>query len=68
LATDGIPQSYGKTAAGERKQQLTRPGAVWKIVDVPSQNELGHFIVDDRTAQAIIPKLKSSSPKDQDQP
>jgi arylsulfatase A-like enzyme len=50
----GKPKSYGMIDAGKRKRQQTRPGAVWMIADADHQS-LGHFIVDDRTAQAIIP-------------
>ena len=51
----GSPKSYGLIGAGKRKQQRTRPGAVWMIRDPDSKQPLGHFVVDDRTAQAIIP-------------
>jgi arylsulfatase A-like enzyme len=50
----GKPKSYGMIDAGKRKRQQTRPGAVWMIADADHQS-LGHFIVDDRMAQAIIP-------------
>jgi arylsulfatase A-like enzyme len=47
------PKPYGEIAAGERKRQQTRPGAVWLITD-ESDKPLGHFVVEDRTAQAVI--------------
>jgi arylsulfatase A-like enzyme len=50
----GKPKSYGMIDASKRKRQQTRPGAVWMIADADHQ-PLGHFIVDDRMAQAIIP-------------
>ncbi len=50
----GRPKSYGTIAAGKQKRQQTRPGAVWMIAGTNNQ-PLGHFIVDDRMAQAIIP-------------
>lgn len=50
----GQPKPYGEIAANERKQQQTRPGAVWMITDTANE-PLGHFVVDDRTAQAVIP-------------
>jgi len=49
----GKPKPYGGIAAGSRKRQQTRPGAVWLITD-ESQKALGHFVVGDRTAQAVI--------------
>jgi hypothetical protein len=51
----GEPKSYGTIAAGERQRQRTRPGAVWLVTDVEGRR-LGHFIVDDRRAQARIPE------------
>jgi arylsulfatase A-like enzyme len=53
--TTGNPKAYGEIARNRRKKQQTRPGAVWLIRDVKSKSLLGHFIVGDRTAQAIIP-------------
>lgn len=50
----GQPRLYAEIAAGERKRQQTRPGAVWLITD-SHDTPLGHFVVDDRTAQAVIP-------------
>lgn len=52
----GQPKSYGQIASGQRRQQRTRPGAVWMIADSKSKQPLGHFVVDDRTARAIIPR------------
>lgn len=51
----GQPKPYGGIAAGKRKRQRTRPGAVWLISDEADQ-PLGHFVVGDRTARALIPK------------
>ncbi len=50
----GKPAPYGDIAAGKRKRQRTRPGAVWQIAD-QADNPLGHFIVGDRSARAVIP-------------
>ncbi len=50
----GQPKLYAEIAAGDRRRQQTRPGAVWLITDSADQ-PLGHFVVDDRTAQAVIP-------------
>jgi arylsulfatase A-like enzyme len=52
----GNPKSYGRIGANKRMKQRTRPGAVWLIREVKTETALGHFIVDDRTAQAIIPQ------------
>ena len=50
----GKPKPYGEIAAGNRKRQQTRPGAVWQIAG-ESDQPLGYFVVGDRTAQAVIP-------------
>ena len=51
----GKRKSYGGIEAGKRKKQSTRPGAVWLITD-EQEKPLGHFVVDNRTARAIIPR------------
>lgn len=51
----GKPKSYGLIGSGKRRSQQTRPGAVWLIKDPKSDKPLGHFVVGDRTAQAMIP-------------
>lgn len=51
----GKPKLYAEIAAGQRQRQQTRPGAVWLITD-QSDQPLGHFVVGDRTAQAVIPR------------
>ncbi|HBE69166.1 MAG TPA: iduronate-2-sulfatase, partial [Planctomycetaceae bacterium] len=55
MSPAGEPKSYGTIAAGKPKQQQTRPGAVWAIAESETNRPLGHFIVGDRTAQAVIP-------------
>lgn len=55
MTRKGDPKSYGLIAAGDQKPQQTRPGAVWMIRDADSQQELGHFVVGDRSAQAVVP-------------
>jgi arylsulfatase A-like enzyme len=55
MAPSGKPKPYGGIAAGKRKRQQTRPGAVWLITD-ESDKPLGHFTVGDRTARAEIPR------------
>jgi arylsulfatase A-like enzyme len=52
---NGAPKSYGKIDSGQRQKQQTRPGAVWMIADSITGEQLGHFVVDDRPARAIIP-------------
>ncbi len=52
---DGQPKSYGSIAPGQTKTQQTRPGAVWALGSVAAEQMLGHFVVGDRTAQAVIP-------------
>ncbi len=51
----GKPKHYGTIAAHKRKRQNTRPGAVWLITD-STDKPLGHFVIDDRSAQCVIPK------------
>ncbi len=50
----GQPRSRGVLNSGWRKPLQTRPGAVWLITDLKDK-PLGHFIVGDRTANAVIP-------------
>jgi arylsulfatase A-like enzyme len=52
----GNPKAYGEIGGGARRRQQTRPGAVWLITDLADQ-PLGHFVVGDRTAQAVIPDM-----------
>jgi len=52
----GKPRPYGEIAAGERKRQQSRPGAVWLVTD-NSSRPLGYFEVGDRTAQAVVPQI-----------
>lgn len=59
MSRDGQPKPYGEIAAGSRKRQQTRPGAVWQIAD-ESDKPLGYFVVSDRTAQAVIPQKSKS--------
>lgn len=53
----GTRKPYGTLEAGWRKPQKTRPGAVWLITDSDEQ-PLGHFVIGDRTAKAVIPQSK----------
>lgn len=54
----GGTKSYGRIDPGARKQQQTRPGAIWMVADGASQQALGYFVVDDRTAKAIVPAAR----------
>ncbi len=58
MDSDGKPKSYGVIEPGERQSQQTRPGAVWMVQDTVNKQPLGHFVVDDRTAQAVVPATK----------
>ncbi len=58
MSPEGTPKSYGVIAADDRRSQQTRPGAVWMVQDPKSKKPLGHFVVGDRTAQAVIPATK----------
>ncbi|MEZ5942865.1 MAG: sulfatase-like hydrolase/transferase [Planctomycetaceae bacterium] len=53
---NGETKSYGVIGAGKRQQQQTRPGAVWMIAGAKSGTPLGYFVVQDRTARAIVPQ------------
>ena len=52
---EGQPKSYGLIAAGKVKRQQTRPGAVWMIATPGEEKRLGHFVVGDRAARAVVP-------------
>lgn len=52
---EGQAKSYGMIEAGKTKSQQTRPGAVWGIGAPNAAGMLGHFVIGDRTAQAVIP-------------
>ena len=49
----GQKKPYGEIESKKRRRQRTRPGAVWLIAD-EADKPLGHFVVGDRTAKAII--------------
>jgi arylsulfatase A-like enzyme len=55
MSPEGQAKSFGSIAPGKTKSQQTRPGAVWKIGNPASDQTYGHFIIGDRTAQAVIP-------------
>jgi arylsulfatase A-like enzyme len=59
MDAEGQPKSYGSIEPGQTKTQQTRPGAVWSVGSVVSGQTLGqtlgHFVIGDRTAQAVIP-------------
>lgn len=52
---EGNPMSHGIIPAKKRRKQSTRPGAVWLIATPKTGNPLGHFVVGDRGAKAVIP-------------
>ena len=54
LAPDGSTKSYGLIEAAKSRSQQTRPGASWEIRS-SNGTRLGHFIIGDRTAKAVIP-------------
>lgn len=54
---EGFPKSYGTIASGKTQAQRTRPGASWMIRDPETKHPLGHFVIEDRTAQAVIPPV-----------
>ncbi len=58
LDRQGDPRPYGEIAPGERHRQQTRPGAAWLITDVEGK-ALGHFVVGDRGARAVVPEVQS---------
>jgi len=51
----GQPKSYGLIAADKMKRQQTRPGAVWMVATPNEEQRLGHFVVGDRAARAVVP-------------
>ncbi|MEZ6138670.1 MAG: sulfatase-like hydrolase/transferase [Pirellulaceae bacterium] len=51
----GQAKSYGSIAPGQTRAQQTRPGAVWSVGHLDPNRQLGHFVIGDRTAQAVIP-------------
>jgi hypothetical protein len=47
-------KSYGLIPPGESQRQQARPGAVWQIALPDGGETLGHFVVGDRSAKAIV--------------
>ncbi|MFK8112526.1 MAG: sulfatase-like hydrolase/transferase [Rubripirellula sp.] len=54
LDRQGNRKPFGTLEAGWRKPIKTRPGAAWLITDADGK-PLGHFVVGDRMAHAIVP-------------
>jgi hypothetical protein len=54
MSPEGAPKPYESLSPGKQLRRKTRPGAVWMIRG-ESENNLGYFRVDDRSAKAIIP-------------
>jgi arylsulfatase A-like enzyme len=55
MSPEGPAKSYGLIDSGKTKSQQTRPGAVWAVGKPNSDQLLGHFVIGDRTAQAVVP-------------
>ncbi len=55
IGPDGQAKTYGMIEPGKTKTQPTRPGAVWAVATPNDNQRLGHFVIGDRTAQAVIP-------------
>lgn len=51
---EGNPKFYRDIQPSKTARQQTRPGAVWQIAS-QSDEPLGYFKVDDRSARAIVP-------------
>ncbi len=51
---NGSHKLIGEIAAGERMRERTSPGEVWLVTDL-SERPIGHVVVDDRSARAMIP-------------
>lgn len=54
MSPEGAARSYGHVEPAKTRRQQTRPGAVWEIRSA-NGTPLGHFVVGDRTAKAVIP-------------
>lgn len=54
ISEEGEPVRKGEVAAGAMGKQTSGPGEVWQVRDT-SGRTIGHFVVDDRTARAMIP-------------
>lgn len=55
MSPEGDAKTYGMIDPGKSKVMQTRPGAVWAAGKPNSDQKLGHFVIGDRTAQAVIP-------------
>ncbi|MFT5127927.1 MAG: arylsulfatase A-like enzyme [Rhodothermales bacterium] len=49
--SEGKTRSYGQLEPGARKNQQTRPGAVWQFANSATREVLGHITVGDRRAR-----------------
>ncbi len=52
---EGRSHSYGTIEAGEQKNQSTRQGAIWMIMDETGKQVLGHFEIGKQRAIGEIP-------------
>jgi len=55
---DGKSKSYGIVKPGKQRKQNSRPGAVWHVRKIGAEEALGHFVVLDRAARAVIAERK----------
>ncbi|WP_395748729.1 sulfatase-like hydrolase/transferase [Prosthecobacter sp.] len=55
MSPEGESRSYGQIEPTKTRRQQTRPGAVWEIRSAVGMR-LGHFVIGDRAAKAVIPK------------
>lgn len=58
MTREGGRKSYGGITPGGKRSQQTRPGAVWEIHSKEGGEALGHFVVGDRKAKAVVPTYR----------
>ena len=54
VSPEGQLVGYGTVEPGRQQRMNIRPGAVWLIKRADNGQSLGHFVVDDRPARAVI--------------
>lgn len=62
ISPEGAAKSYGTIEPARPKRQQTRTGAVWEIRTTAGAR-LGHFVVGEQTAEAVIPSGDDTAPK-----
>ena len=55
MTREGDRKTYGLIGSGKTRRQPTRPGAVWQLALPEGGEPLGHFIIGDRKARAVVP-------------